>query len=134
MMNTVRLVRLEEDYVYGTFGVLIVGGELFCYTLEPRDEENQENASSIPAQQYTCALGPTQSYGDTYKVLNVPGRSDILFHPGNIVENTKGCILLGSEIGKFRGSRAILNSGRTFNSFLYVTGKKPFQLTIVECY
>ena len=141
MKPCVRLIRLEENYTHGTFGVLIINTELFCYTLEPRDEENETNISSIPAQQYLCKPYKSQKYPDTFQICNVPDRFKILFHPGNTIHDTAGCICLGETIGKLRGERAILNSGKTFNLFLsrmkimlrlcYTT---QFHLTILEYY
>ena len=65
----------------------------------------------------------------------VPGRAEILFHPGNIVDHTAGCILLGSDVGKLKGDRTILNSGRTFKKFIEAVGvQEDFHLTIREEY
>jgi hypothetical protein len=48
----------------------------------------------------------------------VPGRTAILFHAGNTVGHTAGCILLGSTVGKLKDERAVLNSGETFRQFM----------------
>jgi len=128
-MKTLRLLRVEESQS-GTFGVLLIDAEAFCWTLELSDLLNKKNRSSIPAQQYLC-----KPFGDVFKLMSVPWRADILIHPGNTVDDTAGCILLGSEIGKLSGDRAILNSGKTFVKFrekLY--GETIFHLTIKEHY
>jgi hypothetical protein len=69
-------------------------------------------------------------------VLNVPGRTLILFHAGNRVGNTEGCILLGETIGKLSGNRAVLNSGVTFKRFMEALGMEGNRasLTIYEHY
>ena len=134
-MTTVRLIRLEENYIYGTFGALIIDSKLFCWTLEPPDELNQVSISSIPAQQYRCRRYSSDQYPDTFKVMNVPGRTSILFHKGNLNEHTEGCILVGEKIGKLRAGRALLNSGNTFKQFMEIMeGIDEFSLTIVEQY
>jgi len=135
MKPSVELVRLEEDYDNGTFGVLKINKEIFCMTLEPRDELNAKGISSIPAQQYTCRRYTSDKYPDTFQVMNVPGRSSILFHAGNAQKDTEGCILLGSSFNKLKNDRTIINSGITFNKFLMeLEGYKEFTLTIIECY
>ena len=134
-MRTVRLIRLEENFMYGTFGALIINSRVFCVTLEPPDELNQENISSIPAQQYRCKRYCSNRYQDTFQVMNVPGRTKILFHAGNFNEHTEGCILLGQRWGRLKAARAILNSGNTFKQFMEVMdGVDEFSLTIVEQY
>ncbi len=131
-MDVVELIRLEET-AEGTLGVLKVNKEAFCCTLEPADRENAKNVSSIPAQQYLCEVHDSPKFGITHLVRNVPGRSGILFHPGNSADDTEGCILLGQYFGKLRGKRAVLNSGATFKSFLRTVGPR-FLLTIREVY
>jgi len=133
-VKIVELIRLEEADC-GTIGALKVNKQVFCVTLEPEDYENAPDISSIPAQQYTCQRVVSPRFGETFEVLNVPARSDILFHSLNIVSETKGCIGLGEHIGKLRGNRAILNSGQTFKRFMQeMEGEERFHLTIKEEY
>ena len=134
MQPILELIRLEETDA-GTFGVLKVNKQVFCVTLEPGDLENAENRSSIPAQQYTCRRVKSPTFGKTYQVLGVPGRSDILFHPGNTISDTAGCILLAQHFGKLYGNRAVLNSGSTFDQFIAWMEEYPFlNLTIREVF
>jgi len=141
MKPSVEIIRLEENFKHGTFGVLRVNKELFCVTLEPRDEENRRNVSSIPAQQYLCKLSPTAlqsvrklGFETTYEVTNVPGRSGIKFHPGNTIDDTAGCIIVGEHFGKLGKDRAVLNSGATFIKFMQMMDGADFILTIHEFY
>jgi hypothetical protein len=131
----VELIRLEENNEHGTFGVLKINKQVFCVTLELSDKENAPSVSSIPAQQYTCKRYSSSTYPDTFQVMDVPGRSYILFHKGNTDDNTEGCILLGQYYGKLAGNRAILNSGNTFDEFMKILdGYDEFSLTIREIY
>ena len=130
-MKIVELIRLEESD-QGTFGVLRIDKEVVCCTLEPSDHENMQNRSSIPCQQYICKPVESPKHGGTFEVTHVPGRSHVLFHAGNVVDSTEGCILLGQYFGKLRGQRAVLNSGETFRFFLQQVGCKPFHLTVYE--
>ena len=131
----VEIIRLEEDFLHGTFGVLKINKSVFCVTLEPPDRENVRNLSSIPVQQYECHRFDSPRYGDTFKIMNVPGRDNVLFHGGNIAKHTKGCILVAQYFGKLKGNRAVLNSGATFKNFMRIMeGHDSFHLTIKELY
>ena len=134
-MKTVRLTRLEDNFIYGTFGVLSIDDKVFCVTLEPPDQLNATSISSIPAQQYMCKRYSSAKYPSTFQVMNVPGRTKILFHAGNFVDNTEGCILLARKFGVLKGARAVLNSGDTFKRFIEImNGADEFRLTVVEHY
>lgn len=132
----VELIRLEENEIYGTFGVLRINKEVFCVTLEPADHENATDISSIPCQQYICSRVKSPKYGNTFEVLNVPSRSHVLLHAGNVKDHTKGCILLAQYYDKLKGDRAVLNSGRTFEVFnnRVMNDVSQFHLTIKEEY
>lgn len=135
-MKIAELVRLEENFNFGTFGVLKIDKKVFCVTLEPADLENLKNKSSIPAQQYRCKKINSPKYGPTFEVENIPGRDHVLFHSGNIKQHTKGCILLAQYFGKLGNGRAVLNSGNTFREFMerMMAGESEFHLTITEVY
>lgn len=134
ILPSVRLLRIEESY-RGTFGVLTICDKAFCVTLEPPDARNQRNISNIPDSQYLCKRVESPQFGETFEVINVSGRSHVLFHAGNFVENTKGCIVLAQHFGKLYGERAVLNSGKTFKKFIDgFKGIDQFSLTIKEVY
>jgi len=135
MNPIVEIIRLEESFRWGTFGIMKMNKKLLCVTLEPPDIENTRNISSIPAQQYMCWRVTSPKYGETFEVKDVPDRSNILFHAGNFVGDTKGCILLAERFGKLKHNRAVLNSGSTFSMFLKVMDDfNSFHLTINVCY
>lgn len=135
MKLILELIRLEEDERFGTFGVLKVQKEVFCVTLEPSDKLNAPNVSSIPPQQYTLKRVVSPKFGDTFEVTNVPGRSAVLIHAGNVVGHTQGCIILGQHFGKMKEDRAVLNSGATFEAFMGImAGQESAHLTIKEVY
>lgn len=69
------------------------------YVLEEEDQGNQRNISAIPEGAYVCERVQSPSFGDTFTVLDVPGRSLIRFHPLNTEEDTEGCIGLGTDVG-----------------------------------
>lgn len=134
-MKNIEIIRLEENFEFGTFGVVKIDKQVFCVSLEPPDLLNKYGQSSIPAQQYMCQKWESPKFGLTYKILNVPNRDDVLFHAGNKKIDTRGCPLVGQYFDKFRGDRAILNSGATFRRFLAKLLPDEFvHLTIKEEY
>lgn len=144
IIPVVELIRLEEDFDFGTFSVLKIQKQLFSYALEPPDLINARGKSSIPAQQYICQRHQSPRFGETFIVKDVPGRDLILFHWGNWKRNTEGCILLGSMILKLKNTaggtasyrdKGVGNSGKTFKEFMqYMKPYNRFHLTIREFY
>ena len=135
MIPIIELIRLEEHNSFGTFGAWRINKSVFCVTLEPPDRLNKPFVSSIPAQQYICKRIKSPKHGETFRVMNVPDRSNINLHAGCDMEDTEGCILLGQAWDKFKGNRALLNSGNTFRNFMQIMeGVKFFHLTIFERY
>ena len=133
-MRIVELMRIEESE-QGTIGVLKIDKQVFCFTLEPSDMLNKANVSCIPVQQYKCERVQSPKFGNTFEITNVPGRSQVLFHSGNTADDTLGCIILGSTVGKLRGQRAVLNSGKTFERFMAIMiNELVFHLTIKTDY
>ena len=133
MRPVIELIRLEENFKYGTFGVLRINKTVFCVTLEPADLENLIGRSSIPAQQYRLRRVFSSSFVETFEVCDVPGRTRIRLHPGNRVRDTEGCIILAQHVGKLMGDRAVLNSGHTFREFMrFMSGHDAAHLTINE--
>ena len=128
----IDIIRVEED-ADGTFGVLKIEGKAYCVTLELPDRANQRGISNIPIGEYICKRYSSSNYPDTWQIKDVPDRDYILFHAGNNVSDSRGCILLGQYFGKIRDKRAILNSGQTFMEFLKITRlQTQLELTIKE--
>jgi len=128
-MPIVDLIRLSE--IGGTFGALLIQRDPVCWTLEPQDRENARNISSIPAQQYICNRVNSPRFGETFMIMDVPGRDSILFHPGNDEDDTEGCVILGMTI---LGLRLGL-SREAFSRFMgEMVDHDRFHLTIREVY
>lgn len=130
----IDIIRLEENFEYGTIGVLRIGRSVFCATLEPPELLNKRNVSCIPAKPYLIKPFYSPSFQfNTYKVMNVPDRSGILFHPGNTRDDTEGCIILGQYPNKLKGpSRALINSGKTFKAFMAIMDNSPEVKLIIK--
>jgi len=111
------LIRLPQ-HKDGTFGVLLDEGTPFCLTVERPWLDNKRGESCIPTGQYICRRVNSPKFGDTFEVTNVPGRTAILFHKGNIMEDSHGCIILGEQYESLEGKVAVLASGKAFSEFL----------------
>ena len=117
----------------GTFGVLITGGFPFALTLEREWKNNRRGLSCIPQGQYECARVTSPKFGETFQVENVPGRTHILFHTGNLEDDSHGCILVGEQFEKLNGIPAILASRKGFKEFMRkLEGEDIFRLVILN--
>ena len=125
-----RLIRVA--YIPdGTFGVLLDEGVPFCVTLERPWLENKKRISCIPHGYYLCERVQSPKFGDTFEVKDVPERSHILFHKGNLSEDTHGCIIVGERYDPLGDKNAVLSSGKAFIEFKKRTkGDYTFQLRI----
>ena len=111
-MKTAKLLVerlwLKKDYIIGR---LYVNGVFFCNTLENPDRglrsymtESQINGSKIATHtaiadgQYKVILRQSPRFKRILPlILNVKGFSGVLFHAGNTVNDTAGCILVGKN-------------------------------------
>ena len=117
---------------HGTFGQMDVDG-LTIYTCERPWLDNRRNVSCIPAGKYP--LRPRRYYRggyDAIEVTEVPGRSLILFHRGNIYLNSQGCILPGMELGLLGGLWSVEDSSAAFRHLMGAWQAKAYEHLIVE--
>ncbi len=96
-----------------TQGRLYIDGEFVCHTLENPWLNNERRVSCIPGGTYELGLRTEGNWANIHslrrfpnepifhqgmiEVLNVPNRSAILFHWGNLPEETDGCMLVGER-------------------------------------
>jgi hypothetical protein len=66
-----------------------------------------------------------------YWLRDVPDRSYILIHSGNVASQVQGCILLGMQRGWMKGKRAVFSSVTAVRKFEEIMGGKPFSLEVV---
>ena len=102
------LIR-DESTDHGTRGVLTAGA-LTLHLMEPPDRDTRPNRSSIPTGLYEVHPHRSPRFGRVLAVADVPGRSHILIHSGNVggdVElglhsHTLGCLLPGFRRRKLK--------------------------------
>jgi len=116
--------------------VLIAGG-FSCHTLELPWRDNVRKLSCIPAGTYECVMVRSPRFGAVYHVRDVPGRSEILLHAGNLAgmlprfrADVQGCILLGERVGRINNQRAVLVSRPAVRRFNTAMRMKPFELEV----
>jgi len=133
-MKSLRLVRVTE-YNGATMGVLCIDGSPEMVTLEDAWRDNERQISCIPVGRYKVKRQKSPRFGLTYEVMNVPERSNILFHAGNTQKDTHGCILLGLQFGKLGKETAILASRSAFLKFLeLMDGIEETELIVIDSY
>lgn len=120
-MTDCTLYRYNSDE-QGTLGKLFIFQDWFvCYTLELPWRDNEPFLSCIPAGTYPIAPYESSKFGSTYLIQEVPGRTGILFHSGNVAgdkhkdyrTHSAGCILPGKKRGILWRQKAVLVSRTT---------------------
>ncbi len=118
----------------GTFGALsIQNGKLAIfngYTVERPWILNHPYTSCIPEGGYICKPVDSPKFGKTYEVTDVPNRTHILIHAGNVASDFQGCIGIGDTLGCLNSKWAVTNSRTTLKAFLTHFDRKEFLLVI----
>lgn len=99
--DTLSILRITET-AHGTFGVLLFGPDPALVTLELPWRNNAVGTSCIPVGDYVAIPIQSQKYGWALWIQNVPGRTEILFHAGNQIASSRGCVLVGQTFGRDR--------------------------------
>lgn len=125
------ILRRIASTEFGVFGVLVCNGTPFALTLERPWLDNKANESCIPEGYYRCKRFSSEKHPDTFIVQGVPGRTGILFHTGNHMEHSAGCIIIGEMFEKYKGKPGILSSKKGFVEFMdLLAGEQSFDLLI----
>lgn len=127
---------LGDDFTAGSLYVMENNVPKFvCNTLEPKyrdlrkGDDKVEGKTAIPEGRYKLKL----QYSPKFKrlmpyLMEVPGFSGIMIHPGNYPHETEGCILVGEELTK----RMVIESQATFKQVYGMIEKNANQnITIV---
>jgi hypothetical protein len=126
----ILLLRISSND-NGTFGVLCINNRPYYVTLELPWKNNTPNISCVPPGTYKATKMFSEKFKKTVYVLhNVPGRDLIEIHIGNKIEQTLGCILLGSEFSKT--DYAIVDSRVAFDDFMIRVPEEGFTITISD--
>lgn len=122
----------------GTFGVIVFENIPFALSLEREWLDNKPSigdvpGSCIPAGEYICRRINSPRFGNTFEVADVPGRTHILFHKGNLDDDSRGCILVGEEYGQLGSDSGIKSSKAGYTEFMAIMSDVDrFRLIIVD--
>jgi hypothetical protein len=126
---------------HGTFGRLNVDG-FECFTVERPWNNNQRNISCIPTGRYHMTLGThrrntpdTSDDYPAYELHGVPGRSLIKVHVGNTINDIKGCIALGTNLGYVDGHWAVGSSQAAYAQWMTAMAEAPeAYITVIDVF
>jgi hypothetical protein len=125
----------------GTMGRLIsTEVSLDVLMTELPERNNEVGYSRIPEGQYVCIPYHSPKFGKCWHVMNVPGRSAVLIHKGNVagdkkkgwLTHSRGCILPAWYKGRIGKQMAGLNSTRAFSDIMTKIGFNKFNLKIID--
>ena len=91
---TRKLTRFAQtrDGTFGRFGKWL--------TVEEEWQGNKPRVSCIPTGVYLCHRTWYHGGGyETFEVMDVPGRSRILFHVANTENDLEGCLGIAGQLG-----------------------------------
>lgn len=130
----ITLLRVSREPA-GCFGVLLQDSIPFACTVE-RTYPLAGNVQlvKIPAGTYTCKKTIFHKKGyQTYEITGVAGHSRLLFHRGNVEDDSEGCVLVGQGFGLVSGRDGILYSTAGFHEFMRrAADRDSFTLVISE--
>lgn len=112
-----KLVRLSE-FKETTLGVLLLDDQPFWKTVELPWRDNSPMISCIPEGEYKAHKHLSPKFGRTLHIESVPGRTEILMHPGNTTDDSRGCILPGLTFGSLNGLPAVFESRKAMERIL----------------
>jgi hypothetical protein len=119
-------------FPHATFGQLLVDEGFMACTVERGWLGNTPFISCVPTGAYEIRRRRRSKFGPVYELQNVPGRSAILIHRGNVAEEFAGCIGLGSAFGVVNDRWGVTASGKTVAAFMAHMAERAALLSIVN--
>lgn len=110
----------------GAFGRLALPSGLELFTVERPWLNNRVQESCIPEGDYTLRMrqsGVVQrstggEFTHGWEVTGVPGRTFIMLHPANTMDDLQGCIGPGRGLGYVGGKWAVTSSRDAFRDLM----------------
>jgi len=133
--DTLRRVHLQtvSSSYQATFGVLVENGIPFLVTVERPWKWNEPNESCAPAGAYIVERHISKKYGDNelaWIIKDVTGRTGMLVHVGNNIDDSKGCTHPGTEFGIVKGKPGVKNSRDALQILAERMNNEPFELIV----
>ena len=115
------LVLTRTYFPEGTNGKLEYDGQLICNTIELPWKNNETKVSCIPEGKYFIRKRYSRKFKWHMEIIEVKGRSFILFHPANnAIKELNGCI---APVTKISGAGLGLMSRKAFTKFRTIVYK-----------
>src|SRR5689334_14651524 len=95
---TLKRSLFRDDGILGE--LYTPDGSFWCDTLEHAYEASIDFVPKLPPGVFVCRRGlhrlsHAQTPFETFEICDVPGHTNILFHTGNLHQDSEGCVLLG---------------------------------------
>lgn len=113
-----------------SLGLLYLGKQFFCYTLEDTHRDEKVPAGTrIPEGRYPLSFNPTltdltKKYRSRFswfdyhiEINNIPNYDLVYLHIGNSHQDTRGCILLADGVNTGSSEKMVTHSQRAFERF-----------------
>lgn len=133
------LLRIASDMKSTRGNLFFYEGNSKIYracVLELPWKDNKPRVSCIPEGVYPVTkIANHPKYGNCFLLHEVPGRSEVMIHPGNYTKQILGCLLPGDafrDIDK-DGALDVTNSKPTLN-MLYKLAPNSFTLKITHAW
>ncbi len=105
-------VAVRDD---GCFSVLLWDGRPFAVSVE-RTFENRRTVITQGA--YKCTRTEYIKGGYETFEIHAPGHSRVLFHKGNVEDDSEGCVIVAEAFGIFGSRTAVLDARSGFGQFM----------------
>jgi hypothetical protein len=129
----INLLLIRDTFTESTLGKLYLNGEWVGDTLELPYKDNQRSISCIPKGKYNVRLRlPRESATRDYLHLliqDVKDRDFILFHRGNTISDSRGCVLVGLSREQNRVNKSRIAMELLIKEIL-ILGGENIKLTI----
>lgn len=132
----------RQDGIFSNLFAANKPEEIFCYSLEHAYNDQPPGnipnwKPKVPPGLYLCVLGDHRLHSmktsfKTYMITGVAGHTNLLFHKGNIDNDSDGCSCLGlAESYDQHGAKDVISSGLAFDKFMaFHGGESHFWLTV----
>jgi hypothetical protein len=120
-----------------TLGEVVLPGDIIIKTIERPWLNNKRGISCYPEGVYLCKYlrrSASGKYKRVWHVQNVPGRSGILWHNGNLVRHSRGCTIVGMNHGTLGDKPAVLSSRKALNVMRRALNERDFILVVTSNY
>lgn len=122
-----------------TLSKVTVDGQFVCFAIEdPLRDTKIKGKTAIPNGKYKVGLRWSPKFSSEFNhemlwIKDVPNFEYILIHWGNTVDDTDGCLLLGSKVGVLNNKIAVLNSRATYQNLyrMVIAAAKKGDLEII---